>query len=322
MNNYSWIQRKTHSLALSSQIMREFTFDMEMLCSQKIKFSDDHVFIAGLARSGTTALLNAIFSSNEFASLSYADMPFVLSPNLWSKLNRLKKHEASIERAHGDGIHISTDSPEAFEEVFWGTFHDHHPDTHEKFKNYVCSILIKGNKERYLSKNNQNIVRLQEIKKIFPKSHILIPFRDPAQHVLSLYNQHIRFLEMSKKDPFVADYMNWIGHKEFGPGYVFNHSEDLRFRNHLDFNHWLEQWLLVYSKILETEGRNNGCEFICYESICSGELAWNRIRERLCIKKNYVATFVESKQPLNLNFHDKLLTDCRAVYAAMLDVSI
>ena len=28
------------------------------------------------------------------------------------------------ERAHGDGIKVSTESPEAFEEVFWKTFDD------------------------------------------------------------------------------------------------------------------------------------------------------------------------------------------------------
>ena len=41
-----------------------------------------------MARSGTTILLNAIYETNEFASLTYQDMPFILSPNIWSKLNK------------------------------------------------------------------------------------------------------------------------------------------------------------------------------------------------------------------------------------------
>ena len=77
----------------------------------------NNVFVAGVARSGTTILLNAIYDSDEFASLSYADMPFVLAPNLWSKISSTSKHLIK-ERAHGDGIKVSSDSPEAFEEVF------------------------------------------------------------------------------------------------------------------------------------------------------------------------------------------------------------
>ena len=29
MNNYSWLQQKLHQIALSSQFMREITFDLE-----------------------------------------------------------------------------------------------------------------------------------------------------------------------------------------------------------------------------------------------------------------------------------------------------
>ena len=47
--------------------------------------SDDHVFVSGLARSGTTALLNALYQSGTFASLSYDDMPFILAPNFGQK---------------------------------------------------------------------------------------------------------------------------------------------------------------------------------------------------------------------------------------------
>ena len=78
----------------------------------------DHVFVTGMARSGTTVLLNAIYESNSFASLTYQDMPFILSPNLWSKINKDGFEIKKQERAHGDGISKNTSSPEAFEEVF------------------------------------------------------------------------------------------------------------------------------------------------------------------------------------------------------------
>ena len=91
MNNYSWLQQKLHQFALSSKFMREVMFDVESSTISTNQTNDNHVFVAGLARSGTTILLNAIYKSNEFASLSYKDMPFVLAPNLWSKLSFNKK---------------------------------------------------------------------------------------------------------------------------------------------------------------------------------------------------------------------------------------
>ena len=68
---------KNSSICLSSQFMRE-VIDFEstfLLIQMTVK---EHVFITGLARSGTTILLNALYKSNIFASLTYSDMPFVL----------------------------------------------------------------------------------------------------------------------------------------------------------------------------------------------------------------------------------------------------
>ena len=43
------------------------------------------MFITGLPRAGTTSLLNFLFSLDEYGSLTYNNMPFILSPN-FSKL--------------------------------------------------------------------------------------------------------------------------------------------------------------------------------------------------------------------------------------------
>ena len=107
MKKYSWLQQKLHKLALSFQFIRETAFDVETSLISTRKTNDNHVFLAGLARSGSTILLNAIHASNQFSSLSYQDMPFVLAPNLWSKISRNKKDGNLVERAHGDGIKVS-----------------------------------------------------------------------------------------------------------------------------------------------------------------------------------------------------------------------
>ena len=121
------------------------SFDLEK--SYFLKYYDDypdnHVFIIGLARSGTPILLNSIHETKIFGSLSYGDMPFILSPNLQSKINGNRFQKASIEGAHGDGIVISTNSPEAFEEVFWMTFKSDNEDSLDQFSEYVNLILYK-----------------------------------------------------------------------------------------------------------------------------------------------------------------------------------
>ena len=80
---------------------------------------DNHVFISGLARSGTTIVMRRFYETNYFRSLTYRDMPFVLMPKIWRKvIGPFQQQGISRERAHGDGIKVTVDSPEAFEEVF------------------------------------------------------------------------------------------------------------------------------------------------------------------------------------------------------------
>ena len=82
--------------------------------------SNKNIFITGLARSGTTAVLNDIYSTNKFASLLYKHMPFTLSPRLASLASRLNNaSRIEKERFHKDEIMISNESPECLDEVFW-----------------------------------------------------------------------------------------------------------------------------------------------------------------------------------------------------------
>ena len=314
MNNYSWLQQRLHQFALSTQFMREVTFDAESSLISTNKQNENHVFVGGLARSGSTILLNALHKSNEFASLSYKDMPFILAPNLWSKLSFAKKDIAIFERAHGDGIKISTESPEAFEEVFWMTFNQNDADLQEKFKIYVQLINQKYQKERYLSKNNQNITRLELLSKTFPKSKILIPFRNPIQHAYSLLSQHKKFIEDSKNDKFISSYMKWIGHTEFGPNYIPIHNKNLSFKNDMDINHWIEQWYLTYSNCIETMKNKDNIHFICYEQLCTSEAYWLDILKILAIKETYNFIFKESRKVITLDLDINMSSVANSLY--------
>ncbi len=321
MNNYSWVQKRLHQLALSSKFMREVTFDFEDTYISKNLDHQNHVFITGLARSGTTILLNAIYQSDIFASLSYADMPFVLAPNLWSKIYFKRGDLAYRERSHQDGIKININSPEAFEEVFWNTFDESEDETLNKFRSYIASILKKNKKFRYLSKNNQNVKRIPLISNIFSSAKILIPFRDPIQHAYSLLNQHIKFIKESNMNKFTTTYMKWIGHTEFGPNYVPIINEKITFKNFDDINHWLEQWYLTYTKLMNELESYQNVYFICYEELCSSNYYWLKIKDLLQINNSYKFNFRESKKKIPISINKKIEEKSSILYSKLHELS-
>ncbi len=315
MNSYSWLEQKFHKFALSSQFMREVTFDFESTNISPASETENHIFITGLARSGTTILLNALYKSNIFASLTYSDMPFVLAPNLWSKISFNKKNLELKERAHGDGIKVSTESPEAFEEVFWKTFAKVDSDElEEKFRVYVGNIVHRYKKDRYLSKNNQNIKRVELISSIFNQSKILIPFRDPIQHSYSLLTQHEKFIKDSRIDKFISKYMKLIGHTEFGPNYIPIQNQNLNFPNDLEINHWIEQWFLTYSDSFQSLKNKKKIYFISYEKLCSMKDYWFQIKKLVNIEKPYDFQFKESKKDIPLNIDAELKEKALSLY--------
>jgi len=317
MNFYNWLEKILHKIALSSQLMREVTFDVESSFVSSKVLKDKHVFIAGLARSGTTILLNAIYESDIFASLTYEDMPFVLAPNLWAKISFKKNNYEIKERSHGDGINFSIKSPEAFEEVFWKTFDPKEDETLENFSIYINNIITKYNKKRYLSKNNQNIRRISLLSDFFADSLILIPFRDPIQHSYSLLTQHKKFIDYSKKDPFISKYMKWIGHSEFGPNYIPIVNNDLSFTDEMNINHWIEQWCLTYGKCFRKLKNKNNVHFVCYEKLCNSKEYWLGILKLLEIEEKYEFEFKESCKEITANIDNQLLKNALSLYAEL-----
>ena len=87
MQNYNTIQKFLHDFVLRKKFINKSLFEIEKIIYLKNKDikNQPHVFITGLPRSGTTSLLNFLFSSDKYASLTYNNMPFILSPN-FSKL--------------------------------------------------------------------------------------------------------------------------------------------------------------------------------------------------------------------------------------------
>jgi len=287
---YNRLSRFLHSISLGSNAISELSFEINralFYSIKKIQQSTDNkpVFISGLARSGTTAILNHLYETKKFATLTYEDMPFVLAPNLWRKLTGAGKQFELKERAHGDMIFINNQSPEAIDEVFWKIFLNNEYIAKESLKlnqisseilykyqiftELICLKNFTNHSLRYLSKNNNSILRIDSLRKQFDSCSIIVPFRSPLEHAQSLLDQHIHFSRMQTEDPFILKYMNWIGHYEFGlnqKSFEFNLNKKNTYSK-LDLNFWLNTWLNYYSYVLNHNLRE---EFILinYEDLC------------------------------------------------------
>ncbi|MBU2870948.1 sulfotransferase [Colwellia sp. E2M01] len=255
---------------------------------------DKPVFITSLPRSGTSILLDVLTKTEKFSFQTYQDMPFIFLPLLWHKFShKFEKKVGKIERAHSDGLHINLHSPEAFEEVFFKAFwpqsyqkaqisiwSESHNLAYDKF--FQCHIqkLIlrdkqKGylNRTRYISKNNLNISRVKYLSQLFPTATILIPFREPLQHAMSLLRQHQNFTLRHESDTFSQRYMADIGHFDFGknlkPINFNNRNETSKYKQNT-LNFWLEYWIQAYSYLLDNKTEN--CTFFSFDLLCESPM--------------------------------------------------
>ena len=61
------------------------------------------LWVTGLARAGTTSILERLVATGAYHSLNYANMPLVLAPGLWKRFHNPGTGTLQ-ERSHGDGI--------------------------------------------------------------------------------------------------------------------------------------------------------------------------------------------------------------------------
>ena len=313
MKNYSGTHKFFHDFVLRNKFINKSLFEIEKLFflrNKDIKYKT-HIFVTGLPRSGTTSLLNFLYSSNEYASLTYNNIPFVLSPN-FSKLF-YKKNISKKERLHGDGINFDNNSPEALDEIF---FDNNEEFVKHEIVNYIQLILINYNKDKYLSKNNLNYKRIDLIQSIFSNSIFLIPIREPLQHANSLLNQHLHFSQLQKEDDFIRRYMNYLGHNEFG----LNHklwNEPINYRDRGKIDYWLEQWFLFYKDIYNKYQSYTNCYFVLYEELTNTnyiKLLLKKINfsEFENINLNYFKN--SNKKEINVNFSNSVYENASRVY--------
>ena len=329
MSDYSFLERALHRLALGFPLLAELSFDLERHFIKPVSEHHDAIYVTGLARAGTTALMRGIHASGQFASLTYDDMPFVLAPNLWARLSKLHgKRRIWQERAHGDGIRIDFDSPEALEEVFWRLhsggdaiharslrIHTVDRQTVHALHDYQRLICHKYKRPRYLAKNNNHILRIASLAGQVKNTKFIILFRNPVSQARSLLLQHRRF---QNTDPFTRSYMNWLSHHEFGathkPLHFAEHVKTQGSFDHLD--DWLRCWINAYRYLLGLfeQGVPNLIP-ACYETLCNDTDDWKTVCRLINIPL--------SNNPFNRSGHDRsrnqspLIQEANEIYNAL-----
>ena len=329
-SNYSELSQLLHRLALDNYTIGYKLFKRESRAALKknSELDENFLIVTGLARAGTTSLLLGLQKSNSFSSLNYANMPFLMSPNTWKRIYNPKQSEQK-ERSHGDGIKIGLDSTEALEEYFFklkdndGFIEKNNLNEYnlsdEDYKDYLSyqAIVKNGSDKIYLAKNNNFLLRYDSIRKRNKEFVTLILCRHPLYHAASLLEKHLFYSELQKEDPFVLEYMNWLGHHEFG-----NNQKVFEFENGVNFlnsdksslDYWLEVWMNFYKRVLQIEDENT--LVVTYEKFCSNP---NKVIASLLTKMNLQESSINleahnNTREVQLHCTNNLLKEAEAIY--------
>lgn len=294
-SGYSFADRMLHYFAFSHQVVLRAVSALEdILVPRSLAVTDaPPIFVTSLARGGTTAILNALCASPTLASHTYRDMPFITAPTLWGHLSGGARRSVSPrKRAHGDGLVIDLDSPEALEEVVWKMHWPkmyrersitqwtdrHHNSASEVFMHQHQRKIIAARRShrpigklqptRYCSKNNANIARLSYLLRVFPDCQLVVPVRRPERHAASLLNQHKNFIQLHDEDEFTSRYMRDIGHFDFGRDhkYIEFAGFDPELYSSLTGDYWLAYWLSAFEEIIK---HRTECIFVLQDDLRS-----------------------------------------------------
>ncbi len=256
------------------------------------------VYISGLARSGSTILLELFNEIPGTVSHRYKDFPPVFTPYAWNTLLRYMASDTAVpaERVHKDGIMVTLDSPEAMEEPLWMSFFPtaHNPsqcnvieagDADNGFANFytahIKKLLAVHQGDRYLAKANYQITRLEYLLDLFPDARFVLPVREPAAHIASLMKQHDLFMRGQSANSRARNHLRRVGHYEFGLDRVPINTGDGGatadiiglWGNSEEILGWARYWNQVYAYLaerLENNAQlNSASQLIVFEDLCA-----------------------------------------------------
>lgn len=337
--DYSDWSKLLHRIILDNYNLSKSLFQIEQKL-YKSKLSErnkDFIIISGLARAGTTALTKLLFQSKKFHTQSYANMPFLMAPNLWKQVYNPKSVELK-ERSHGDAVMFGFNTVEALEEYFWKAFlndqfiyddylveHEVKPNIYEKYLRYQQLFKKKKNNDTiYLAKNNNFLLRYKSVRKQNTEFKLILLFRDPVQHANSLLNQHLRFLSFHEKDGFIREYMDWLGHHEFGSNHKYFRFPESKINGKYSkesINYWLNIWMNYYSQI-PAIAKDKNVILVSYEDFLNEPTGLIHSLEKqigLELGLNHIEKF-DNKKKVGFDVDRKLSENAYQVHAKLDDL--
>lgn len=253
------------------------------------------VYVCGLARSGSTLLHEILAAHRGVASHRVKDYPMVYTPYWWRRASARLRPTPPRERAHGDRVIITSESPDALEEMLWMAFFrrchdpsvsnrlevtDNHPAFETFYRAHIQKLLLAEQATRYVTKANYHVARLPYLLRLFPDAKFVIPVRDPVGHIASLARQHRWFSEGERRHPRALAYMQRSGHFEFGlDRRPINLGDDERVREILrawrrgeEVRGLARYWDMVYSylaHVLESDAHVRAAAIVVrFEALC------------------------------------------------------
>jgi len=256
------------------------------------------IYVCGLARSGSTLLLEILAAHKGTASHRYQDFPFIFTPYWWNTaLKYVPFQDRSLrERAHGDGMMVNAASPEAMEEILWNGFFPklHDVSTSQMlganttnaaferfYREHIQKLLLVRGASRYVSKGNYNVTRMRYLLTLFPDARFIVPVREPASHIASLMRQHARFCEAGRRNPRIVRHMSASGHFEFGLGRRPIHTgnqkavDDIRaaWAAGHEVRGWALYWNMLHDalshQLAADETLRNAVMLVPFETLCA-----------------------------------------------------
>ena len=258
---------------------------------------DRPIYVAGLARSGSTILLELLADRPGVATHRYRDFPPIFTPLFWNRAfaHVYRADALPAERAHKDRILVTPDSPEAMEEVLWMRFFKDAHDTRKSqvldattsnpaferfYTDHLKKILLVRQGRRYLSKGNYNLTRFAYLQKLFPGARFIVPVREPRWHVASLMKQHRLFCAEETRDPRILKHMQRVGHLEFGLDRRAINIGDTDLARGIErlwqegqeVRGWSRYWAMLYGFVLDQREQNpalgEAVHLVRYEDLC------------------------------------------------------
>lgn len=256
------------------------------------------VYVTGLARSGSTVLLEILNWHDQVVTHHYRDFPVLHTPYAWNRFLEFVplRDRTPEERAHGDRLMITADSPEAFEEVLWMTFF---PDLHEParsavldadtskpdfeafYRDHIRKLLLVRSGHRYVAKANYHVTRLEYLLRLFPDARIVLPVREPVWHIASLMKQHRLFCEGQQADVRATTHLQRAGHFEFGQDRRPINAGDTAgaleveklWARGAEVEGWARYWDYIHRYLADALARNaqlrQAALIVRYEDLCS-----------------------------------------------------